>query len=1613
MGGILGLDLGTNSIGWAIVDDINNRIINTGVRIFPEGVVAKTIGKGEKEESKNAKRRNSRQLRRQFFRKRLRKIKLLRTLINLNMCPLENEELDIWSKWDKEKKKEGRMAPEIHLPENHSYCLWLKQNPYLLRDKALKEDLTLQEFGRVLYHLIQRRGFLSNRKGKEDGTLFKGKDHIKGYGDTQKELQDSTLGEYLFHILPKAGEPYRVIQDEEGNELRVRARYTLRDMYVAEFEAIWNRQTKNLGLDDKEFFINKNVFLNGDIEKNKRNRNKIEHLKKVKGFENVEVVSIKDELSNIERNQYMIKVKTKTPLKEFLAGKIEEGEEGKLKFKSNESVLFWQRPLRSQKGLLAKCRFEPDLKDKNGKFMQKGKTPCHLSHPIYEEFRAYQYINNIEYGKKQRLDENQRLEVLDLMNSKEGNFDFLDIKKKLKLDFEKFNYDDKQKVAGNYTTKNLHSILRAEVLRKEYLNIVNKLEEVEYGYEKIWHCFHYYEDNDLLIEKLKTNFELEEKSIDKVASINLKEGYSNVSLKAIKNILPYLREGKRFSDAVVLGGVRNAFGHKWEIYINDHKELEKDICKILKEKSNKEGEAIDKIKRYLIDNKYGFIEDDKRFIKLYHHSQDIEKVKIKDKIDTVENLRNPIVQQGVNEVRRLVNVLLKENGSFDQIRVELGRDLKNSKIKRQELEYKINENTNKNDSARELLVEYGLRQSRENIQKVLLYQEIQERGIPTCPYTNKTINISDVLGRENKIQIEHIIPWSISLDDSFANKTLCDAKFNSLKGERTPYDFYQLNKDPLIWGGAKTWEDIEFRAFKLLPYAKAKRFVSQTKFDKNDFIERQLNDTRYISKKAKEILSQVCEDVRVMPGSLTAELRKLWGLNNILQPAFTIDIPNLEVDFERVIPYYVVVDENKKPIISQKIYNSKPELYKNETTVIGTIDKKIFKSKGKYIKFEKEVSDFVNGEYWTKLKLSGPKKIITVFKEKPEVVDNEIIVIGKIEKGKFKYEKLNAIDAQGFDYGYYWAKLSVLKKKFELPKKGEQPKKNGKQILIFGEVKEGVFNSYHYRCESEEQDGKFWLLLDLDFENVVYEKARNDEPIATENQIVIQGTTNDENIFVSDMDNKHQFVMNEIRGKYYVLFDIESKAETFYPVKQEIPKLEDGQTLVEGNVWVDKYTGEIKFDPKKNRDDHRHHAVDALVIALTKERYFQEMSKYNSSIENKKRGIEYESLDFPLPWNDFHSDATNAIQEILVSHKQNINILTEVRKRITKNGKTYLSVGNAVRGQLHEETFYGKNDLCAKDEVIQRVPISKLKYAPTKGQASYITDIIDSNIRKIVIQTVVNKFKYILNKYNENNIEDEEFKIIKKKHKKEEITDALKKISVIEEMELTFNKLTKKTDILNKQKEINKLKTSITKLVEEFLQEESFFIPNEGKRQKRMNKFNSNDQRNPVPIKKVRIIKVLSKNERVNSKISQYVNPGNNHHVILYKNDKEDLKDDITTFWEVIERKKGNDAILKFPESKQDESIPSSIYTSFQENDMFIIGLEEELFEDKINDFKFLSKYLYRVQNISKMNFSFRHHLASIVTNDEEKIHIQSIGNWLKHNPIKVKISNLGKIQKV
>ena len=745
MSQILGLDLGTNSIGWAVVDFDKQQIIDTGVRVFPEGINRETSGK---EISKNATRREARQMRRQHFRTRMRKQFVLNTLKEQGLCP----------------------------KEQNAFEQWIAKDPYELRARALDEKVSLEDLGRIFYHLSQRRGFKSNRKaGKEDSAIFKGssKTDTISINKTKDELNQGyrTLGELLYNLNP--------------HEERQRNRYTTRQMYVDEFNNIW----------DKQHGFHPEILTN-----------ELKH-------------------------------------------KIGDPEEG---------LLFYQRPLRSQKYLLGKCTFESYwfYDKKSNRWVEKGKPVCPVSHPEYELFRAYQFANTIKYGRSKPLGQEQREKVVEVINSKDKKFEFGKVKKALGMENELFNYENSFKVFGNKTHAKLSKLFVKEIWETKK--------------NDIWHCFFSYDKNDKLVEKLQRSYGLKDKDAKKIENIHLDQDYSRLSLKAIRNILPFLKEGYLYDEAVLLGGVKNAFGERWQQLSEEENKLIRDNVESISSGKYKEGELIEKLREFLSEQ-FGL--SDKQLNKLYHHSQIDTKDGNKKKLDPPPEIRNPIVQKALNETKRLVNAIINEYGKPDEIRVEMARELKQSKQVRESQRIEKSQREEKNDEVRKVLDEYSLAHSRNNRHKYLLWEESQ--GV--CPYTGEQIGIEELFN-DNRFQIEHIVPYSISLDDSFMNKTICEAKENQLKGNKTPYQFYKDNPDK--------WEDVKERAKKLIApnnFRKYQRFISSQDFKLDDFIERQLNDTRYISKAARDYLKSVCPKVNVTQGDVTNQLRHLWGLNAILQ----------------------------------------------------------------------------------------------------------------------------------------------------------------------------------------------------------------------------------------------------------------------------------------------------------------------------------------------------------------------------------------------------------------------------------------------------------------------------------------------------------------------------------------------------------------------------------------------------------------------------------------------------------------------------------------------------------------------------------------------------------
>lgn len=488
---ILGIDLGTSSLGYAvIVDEKGGKPhIHSGVDIFP--AAKDYLGQGDKEESNNASRRLQRQMRRQYFRKRLRKQHLLALLIEYDMCPLTIDDLNRWRKWDREMKSITKK-----FPDNEEFQKWLALNPYELRYKAVtdsyRNQLTKHEFGRILYSMIQRRGFLSSRKSSDEGmTLYQGKEGIKGITDTQDALHGQTLGAYLYSIGVKKGIPY-----SQGAE-RIRSRYTLRDMYILEFERIWAMQAEGLGLADAQVKLKRKRIIKGkpDSNDNKKRMNKLRGK-----FGDVVIVSEKSKVDDSVYH-YFVYHEEKS-FKEHLGGKIWYEVDGTLRYRSNESVLFWQRPLRSQKGLLDRCTYEGNrFYDKRQKrWVVSGPRVIPVSHPLFEVYRTLQQVMQIKIND-QLLPESLSVRVFNyfLLETNRRTIKLSEIKRKFKL-VGRFNYDDDYTFSASYTVSNIKKLIKkidpiSDPVQKDLTFPLPFNMDL---YTKIWHKLYNYDDNKLL-----------------------------------------------------------------------------------------------------------------------------------------------------------------------------------------------------------------------------------------------------------------------------------------------------------------------------------------------------------------------------------------------------------------------------------------------------------------------------------------------------------------------------------------------------------------------------------------------------------------------------------------------------------------------------------------------------------------------------------------------------------------------------------------------------------------------------------------------------------------------------------------------------------------------------------------------------------------------------------------------------------------------------------------------------------------------------------------------------------------------------------------------------------
>ena len=261
------------------------------------------------------------------------------------------------------------------------------------------------------------------------------------------------------------------------------------------------------------------------------------------------------------------------------------------------------------------------------------------------------------------------------------------------------------------------------------------------------------------------------------------------------------------------------------------------------------------------------------------------------KCKQLPDLRNPVVTRTLSEMRRVVNAIINRYGRPDVIRIELARELRQSSRQRQATTKRIRENQSKREAAAQAILEEAKipNPSRRDIEKYLLAEECNW----TCPYTGKRIGMDSLFGAQPQFDIEHIIPFSRSLDNSFVNKTISDVHENRrVKGNRTPHEAYAETS-----GWPQILERVrQFRG--RLASAKLRRFkMDRKQLDSHiaEFSNRHLNDTRWAARSAKRYLGLlyggVNDDgidasrrrrVHAVCGPVTAYIRQAHGLNTVL-----------------------------------------------------------------------------------------------------------------------------------------------------------------------------------------------------------------------------------------------------------------------------------------------------------------------------------------------------------------------------------------------------------------------------------------------------------------------------------------------------------------------------------------------------------------------------------------------------------------------------------------------------------------------------------------------------------------------------------------------------------
>lgn len=992
---ILGLDLGSNSIGWGLIEQDfqqkQGRIIAAGSRIIPmdQGL----LGDFEKGNtvSQTAERTFYRSARKLRERHLLRRERLHRVLHILGFLPTHyDKQIDFSKKYGKfVSNTEPKIAYHngkflfmdnfqemlADFKKHQPTLFYTKKNGeeskipydwtiYYLRKKALSQKISKQELAWIILNFNQKRGYYQLR------------------GEEEAENPNKDIAYYSLMVTDviaeapnKKGEIWYSIQLENG----------------------WvYRRTSKIPLDDwkgksRDFIVSTELEDDGSVKRDKDGKEKrsfrapdendwnllkkkteqdintsqktvgcyiYDHLlqnpnEKIKGklVRTIERKYYKEELKAILEKQVALQPELFTD--QLFADCIRELYSKNAAQQRNlaardfihlfvEDIIFYQRPLRSQKSTIANCSLESrSYIDKDSHTRKEVSLKvCPKSNPYYQEFRVLQWLQNLKIYEIES-DREVTHEFVKSMEDKQKLFDLLMTQKEidceellryfltltyphakekaLKSELKKWKktylwnyvYDIGEKSSKKYPMNETRYELKRHLEKVTNLPEHFLTKEIEY---QLWHLIYSVTDKiayEKGLKKFAQRHHLDEDSFVE----NFKKfkpypsEYGSFSEKAIRKLLPLMR-----------------FGSHWNFDSID-KDTQKRIEDLITGVENDEIRTIlrEKAEKYQLEKETDFQGLPlwlAQYIVYNRHveASSLEKWTSVNDLETYLNnfkqhsLRNPIVEQVVTETLCVVRDIWEQYGQgkadfFDEIHIELGRELKKTAKEREELSKQNQKNEDTNLSIKEKLKElekYNTRAySITHQEKYKLW--LEQKHI--SPYTGQIISLENLF--TDNYEIEHIIPQSRFFDDSLSNKVVCESIVN-----KAPYKDRQLGLEFIKNQGGRIVKELskenktikiftekQYRTFIKEHYsnnpAKTKKLLLEEIPEK--MVARQMNDTRYISKFISEILSKIVrsdeqdegvhsKNVILCTGKITSILRQDWGLNdvwdNLILPRF-------------------------------------------------------------------------------------------------------------------------------------------------------------------------------------------------------------------------------------------------------------------------------------------------------------------------------------------------------------------------------------------------------------------------------------------------------------------------------------------------------------------------------------------------------------------------------------------------------------------------------------------------------------------------------------------------------------------------------------------------------